>query len=182
MKRTGNSTRDSTLALREGERARAGECDSCVRQLCVTSCHVCNNYNIVSLIRCSFGAKHVTPRSLSARNIGNLVCCEGIVTKCEPRPSSVDDSFPLFHAWLLRMGMSRHTYCTCVDARSSLPLSFSSSGSLVRPKVVKSVHYCPATGKTIERKYADLTSLEPFPTSSVYPTRVTSSVSLWQCI
>lgn len=44
--------------------------------------------------------------------------------------------------------------------------------SLVRPKVVKSVHYCPATGKTMERKYTDLTSLEPFPTSAVYPTRV----------
>ncbi len=45
-------------------------------------------------------------------------------------------------------------------------------GSLVRPKVVKSVHYCPATKKTIERKYSDLTSLDPFPSSSVYPTRV----------
>ncbi|XP_072028727.1 zygotic DNA replication licensing factor mcm3-like [Amphiura filiformis] len=73
----------------------------------------------------SFGAKHVTPRSLSARNIGNLVCVEGIVTKC----------------------------------------------SLVRPKVVRSVHYCPATKKTMERKYTDLTSLDAFPSSSVYPTR-----------
>ncbi|CAI8024024.1 DNA replication licensing factor MCM3 [Geodia barretti] len=43
--------------------------------------------------------------------------------------------------------------------------------SQVRPKVVKSVHYCPATGKTMERKYTDLTSLEPFPTSAVYPTK-----------
>ena len=31
----------------------------------------------------SFGAKHLTPRSLSARNIGSLVCVEGIVTKCK---------------------------------------------------------------------------------------------------
>ena len=31
---------------------------------------------------CSFGAKHVTPRSLTARYLGNLVCLEGIVTKC----------------------------------------------------------------------------------------------------
>ena len=31
----------------------------------------------------SFGSKHVTPRSLSARFLGNLVCLEGIVTKCE---------------------------------------------------------------------------------------------------
>jgi DNA replication licensing factor MCM3 len=43
--------------------------------------------------------------------------------------------------------------------------------SLVRPKVVKSVHYCPATGKTMERKYSDLTSLEAFPTSAAYPTK-----------
>ena len=46
------------------------------------------------------------------------------------------------------------------------------TGSVVRPKVVKSVHYCPATGKTIERKYSDLTSLEPFPTTASYPTKV----------
>ena len=31
----------------------------------------------------SFGSKHVTPRSLSARNLGNLVCVEGIVTRCK---------------------------------------------------------------------------------------------------
>ena len=48
----------------------------------------------------SFGSKHVTPRTLNASNLGNLVCLEGIITKC----------------------------------------------SLVRPKVVKSVHFCPATG------------------------------------
>ncbi|XP_071804453.1 DNA replication licensing factor MCM3-like [Asterias amurensis] len=73
----------------------------------------------------SFGSKHLTPRSLSARHIGNLVCVEGIVTKC----------------------------------------------SLVRPKVVRSVHYCPATKKSMERKYTDLTSLDAFPSSSVYPTK-----------
>ncbi|XP_071496068.1 zygotic DNA replication licensing factor mcm3-like [Diadema antillarum] len=73
----------------------------------------------------SFGSKHATPRTLSAGYLGNLVCVEGIVTKC----------------------------------------------SLVRPKVVRSVHYCPATRKTMERKYTDLTSLEAFPTSSVYPTK-----------
>ncbi|XP_048392741.1 DNA replication licensing factor MCM3 [Stegostoma tigrinum] len=43
--------------------------------------------------------------------------------------------------------------------------------SLVRPKVVRSVHYCPATKKTIERKYTDMTSLEAFPSSAVYPTK-----------
>ncbi|VDP68028.1 unnamed protein product [Echinostoma caproni] len=43
--------------------------------------------------------------------------------------------------------------------------------SLIRPKVVCSVHYCPATKKSIERRYADLTSLEAFPSSGVYPTK-----------
>ncbi|KAM9666757.1 DNA replication licensing factor MCM3 isoform 1-T1 [Trichechus inunguis] len=43
--------------------------------------------------------------------------------------------------------------------------------SLVRPKVVRSVHYCPATKKTIERSYSDLTTLVAFPSSSVYPTK-----------
>lgn len=47
----------------------------------------------------SFGSKHVTPRSLSSRFLGQVVCVEGIVTRC----------------------------------------------SLVRPKVVKSVHFCPVT-------------------------------------
>ncbi|CAH1247849.1 MCM3 [Branchiostoma lanceolatum] len=73
----------------------------------------------------SFGAKHVTPRSLTSSYLGNLVCVEGIVTKC----------------------------------------------SLVRTKVVRSVHYCPATKKTIERRYTDLTSLDAFPSSAVYPTK-----------
>jgi len=73
----------------------------------------------------SFGAKHVTPRTLTSRFIGNMVCVEGIVTKC----------------------------------------------SLVRPKLVRSVHYCPATKKTIERRYTDLTSFDAFPSSAVYPTK-----------
>jgi len=73
----------------------------------------------------SFGSKHVSPRTLGARNLGNLVCVEGIVTKC----------------------------------------------SLVRPKVVRSVHYCPATQKTLERRYTDLTSYEAYPSTAVYPTK-----------
>ncbi|XP_035278171.1 DNA replication licensing factor MCM3 isoform X1 [Anguilla anguilla] len=43
--------------------------------------------------------------------------------------------------------------------------------SLVCPKVVRSVHYCPATKKTMERKYADMTSLDAFPSSAIYPTK-----------
>ncbi|XP_077126529.1 maternal DNA replication licensing factor mcm3 isoform X3 [Ranitomeya variabilis] len=73
----------------------------------------------------SFGGKHVSPRTLVAGFLGNLVCVEGIVTKC----------------------------------------------SLVRPKVMRSVHYCPATKKTLERKYTDLTTLEAFPSTAIYPTK-----------
>ncbi|XP_040210056.1 maternal DNA replication licensing factor mcm3 [Rana temporaria] len=43
--------------------------------------------------------------------------------------------------------------------------------SLVRPKVMRSVHYCPATKKTVERKYSDLTTLEAFPSNAIYPTK-----------
>uniref|UniRef100_A0A672Q1L1 DNA replication licensing factor MCM3 n=1 Tax=Sinocyclocheilus grahami TaxID=75366 RepID=A0A672Q1L1_SINGR len=72
----------------------------------------------------SFGSKHVSPRTLTSRLLGSMVCLEGIITKC----------------------------------------------SLVRPKVVRSVHYCPATKKTMERKYTDMTSLDAFPSSAIYPT------------
>lgn len=50
-------------------------------------------------------------------------------------------------------------------------------GSLVRPKIMRSVHYCPATKKTLERKYTDLTSLDAFPSSAIYPTKV--FLTLW---
>lgn len=43
--------------------------------------------------------------------------------------------------------------------------------SLVRPKVVKSVHFCPSTGKFLGREYRDITSTVGLPTGSVYPTR-----------
>ncbi|KAK0085239.1 hypothetical protein PV325_005529 [Microctonus aethiopoides] len=72
----------------------------------------------------SFGNKHVTPRTLTSRFLSNLVCVEGIVTKC----------------------------------------------SLVRPKIVRSVHYCSTTKSVMERAYTDLTSFDAFPGSAVYPT------------
>lgn len=31
----------------------------------------------------SFGSKHVTPRTLTSRFLGNMVCLEGIVVRCE---------------------------------------------------------------------------------------------------
>ncbi|GAA0185428.1 DNA metabolism protein [Lithospermum erythrorhizon] len=43
--------------------------------------------------------------------------------------------------------------------------------SLVRPKVVKSVHFCPSTEKFTAREYRDITSNMGLPTGSVYPTR-----------
>lgn len=43
--------------------------------------------------------------------------------------------------------------------------------SLVRPKVVKSVHFCPATEQFTSREYRDITSNMGLPTGSVYPTR-----------
>ncbi|KAM3404739.1 hypothetical protein ACQJBY_007690 [Aegilops geniculata] len=46
--------------------------------------------------------------------------------------------------------------------------------SLVRPKVVKSVHYCPATAAFMSREYRDITSFVGLPTGSVYPTRTLS--------
>ncbi|GLT68372.1 hypothetical protein SLA2020_406120 [Shorea laevis] len=43
--------------------------------------------------------------------------------------------------------------------------------SLVRPKVVKSVHYCPDNGNFTTREYRDITSNNGLPTGSVYPTK-----------
>ncbi|XP_018799245.1 PREDICTED: DNA replication licensing factor Mcm3 [Bactrocera latifrons] len=43
--------------------------------------------------------------------------------------------------------------------------------SLIHPKVVRSIHYCPATKKVMERKYTDLTSFEAVPSNAVYPTK-----------
>eukprot|EP01113_Clastostelium_recurvatum_P015408 TRINITY_DN1858_c0_g1_i1.p1 TRINITY_DN1858_c0_g1~~TRINITY_DN1858_c0_g1_i1.p1 ORF type:complete len:869 (+),score=246.30 TRINITY_DN1858_c0_g1_i1:35-2641(+) len=73
----------------------------------------------------AFGDHHVSPRGLSSSFVRNLVCVEGIVTKC----------------------------------------------SLVRPKVMKSVHYCEETNKTISRTYVDATSTTGIPTPTAYPTK-----------
>eukprot|EP00002_Diphylleia_rotans_P034986 TRINITY_DN7583_c0_g1_i1.p1 TRINITY_DN7583_c0_g1~~TRINITY_DN7583_c0_g1_i1.p1 ORF type:complete len:832 (+),score=180.45 TRINITY_DN7583_c0_g1_i1:55-2550(+) len=43
--------------------------------------------------------------------------------------------------------------------------------SIVRPKVVKSVHYCQTTNTFHQREYRDATSLVGLPTSTVYPTK-----------
>ncbi|EGD72580.1 hypothetical protein PTSG_04316 [Salpingoeca rosetta] len=41
--------------------------------------------------------------------------------------------------------------------------------SLVHPKVVKSVHYCPQTKLSLERTYRDATSIDGLPTYGLYP-------------
>eukprot|EP00126_Sphaerothecum_destruens_P004012 Sdes_comp17880_c0_seq1m7143 len=71
----------------------------------------------------SFGSRYLTPRGLNSRFISQMVCIEGIVSKC----------------------------------------------SLVRPKVQKSVHYCPQTQQFTEREYRDGLSLGGLPTNNVYP-------------
>ena len=43
--------------------------------------------------------------------------------------------------------------------------------SLVRPKVVKSVHYCEKTGQFTTKEYRDVTSISGQPTGAVYPQR-----------
>ena len=43
--------------------------------------------------------------------------------------------------------------------------------SLVRPKVMKSAHYCEATGRFSTKEYRDLTSLSGSATGYSYPTK-----------
>ena len=43
--------------------------------------------------------------------------------------------------------------------------------TLVRPKLVRSAHYCPTTGASMYRDYRDVTSNRGLPTPTVYPTR-----------
>ncbi|KAJ1766557.1 MCM DNA helicase complex subunit [Coemansia sp. RSA 1813] len=71
-----------------------------------------NTFHVAAGFRGSFGAHHLTPRGLRARLLGQLVCVEGIVTRC----------------------------------------------SLVRPKVVRSVHYSEATKTFYAKSYHDQTS------------------------
>jgi len=59
----------------------------------------------------SFGYRHVTPRTLNSNMLNNMVCVEGIVTRC----------------------------------------------SGIKPKIVKSVHYCEQTKKYREVSYSDWT-------------------------
>jgi DNA replication licensing factor MCM3 len=50
--------------------------------------------------------------------------------------------------------------------------------SQVRPKVIRSVHYCEATKKHSDLAYHDETSVTGFPTSSAFPTKVLIDIHL----
>jgi len=50
----------------------------------------------------SFGSRHVTPRTLTSEHLGNIVCLEGIVTKCK----YLADSNPT-HMHLLGLSIQR---------------------------------------------------------------------------
>jgi len=73
----------------------------------------------------SFGDHHVSPRTLRASYLGQMISLEGIITRC----------------------------------------------SLVRPKMLKSIHFCPDTNLFHSREYRDATSSTSNlpPTSSVTP-------------
>jgi DNA replication licensing factor MCM3 len=73
----------------------------------------------------NFGERKVTPRSLIAEHLSQLVCLEGIITKT----------------------------------------------SIVRPKMVRSVHYCAKTSNFDTREYRDATDLKGEATGSVLPTK-----------
>lgn len=73
----------------------------------------------------SLGDHHVSPRSLTAAHMSQMVSVEGIVTRA----------------------------------------------SLVRPKVIRSVHYAEATNRFYARDYRDqTTSFDPISTPAIYPT------------
>ena len=108
----------------------------------------------------SFGAHALNPRSLSAAFLGMLVSVEGIVTRCTSAQ---------LQSWAGRP--DPHPPLTRAHPHRVLGRPF--AGSLVRPKVVRSVHYCEATASFTQRDYRDGTTAGTFGiTTSIYPTAV----------
>jgi DNA replication licensing factor MCM3 len=102
----------------------------------------------------SFGENFLSPRFVTARHLNQLICLEGIVTRCEYRYRVI----PVYN-------FTRHIILkiNCIYLL----------GSLVRPKVAKSVHYCEKTQLFTTREYRDGTGLsQALPTSSIYPKTV----------
>ncbi len=86
-----------------------------------------------------------------------MVSLEGIVTRCKSCFSSNLDSY---------LPELTRKFLTCGT----------SSGSLVRPKMLKSIHYCPPTQKFHSRSYHDATTISSatatssMPSTTVIPT------------
>ena len=99
--------------------------------------------------------------------------CHGLLECSILVSATLDLICTVYIVWVILCGMS-----TLDTVDKSYHTVMWLTGSMVHPKVVKSVHYCPATTKTIERKYSDLTSLESFPTSAAYPTKVYMSCDI----
>jgi hypothetical protein len=70
----------------------------------------------------------------------------------------------------------------CARVRLLISIVCSFSGSLVRPKIASSVHYCEATKAFSTMEYRDSTSLRGAATSSVYPTKVCACVRACACV
>ena len=97
-------------------------------------------------LRGSFGDHHVNPRTLRSVHLGKMVSLEGIVTRCKLHARAQGQSFA-------------DTVFVC-------------KGSLVRPKIIKSVHYAEKTSTFYSRDYRDATMLGNLPPSSTaYPTQ-----------
>lgn len=68
-----NNFVDEIVCLQQAVRELAEKVDADYAQTCT----------FVVGFEGSFGDRHVSPRTLKARFLGNLACCEGIVTKCK---------------------------------------------------------------------------------------------------
>lgn len=119
-----------------------------------------------------FVSRVVTPRELLSEFIGSMVCVEGIVTKCKLSIFTLSLCFSFRWQIIKRSLISEDLKCLTL---ALLP------GSLVRPKVVKSVHFCPSTGEFTNRDYRDITSHAGLPTGTVYPTRVSTCFCFLLC-
>ncbi|CAL8086159.1 unnamed protein product [Calicophoron daubneyi] len=115
-------------------------------------------------------------KRLLTNSFPELVACQRALKKCiqNVNPDYAKQKHDFFVGFEGSFG-SKHVTPRTLNARllgSMVCLEgIVTKASLIRPKVVCSVHYCPATKKSIERRYADLTSLEAYPSSGVYPTK-----------
>ena len=77
---------------------------------------------------------------------------------------AIEGSFGTHHGTPRGMNSRLLSKMVCIDG-------IVTKCSLVRPKVVRSVHYCPETKKILKRVYRDATSLDGPPTTTAYPTK-----------